>query len=84
MVSQDRYRKEKRHSYPNAALRDRYKYLYNQALRLPFPVDKEDVDIKGISKKDSEYYYDDIAVCNALLLGWERCRNKKKKKAGNM
>ena len=62
MVSQDRYRKEKRHSYPNAALRDRYEYLYNQALRLPFPVDKEDVDIKGISKKDSEYYYDDIAV----------------------
>ena len=56
---------QKRHSYPNAAqsrLKDRYERLYDQALKIPFPVDKEGVDIKGISKKESEYYYDDIAV----------------------
>ena len=66
MVSQDRYRKEKRHSYsnPNAAQSqiDTYKDLYNQALKLPIPVDEDDMDMKGISKKDSEYHYDDIAV----------------------
>lgn len=65
MVGKDQYRKEKRHSYPNAAqsrLRDRYERLYYQALKLPSLVNEDGIDMKGISEKNSEYYFDDIAV----------------------
>lgn len=57
-----------------------YVALYEQALKVPFlsSEDGEDVTLKGISKNNSDYYYDDVAVMH-YYLGEEDVETKKEK-----